>query len=115
MPNVAFTGPTLPTKRRDGTAWPAFTRDMWAAWSSMPHCALWRPSDWQFALDTLELASRAFGDGARASLWAELRTREKVMGTTWSARQDMCIRYVEPAAVQAKSAGVTVLEDYRNL
>ncbi len=90
-------------------------RDLWTAWSSMPHCALWRASHWAFALGTLELAASAFGDGAKASLWAELRNRERVMGTTWSFRQDLRIRYVDPAVAQAKSAGVTVLEENRGL
>jgi hypothetical protein len=62
-------------------SWPGSDLTRWAAWSSMPHCCLWQPSDWQFALDTLEIAAR-FYDYAAVSWSTELRYREKVMGTT---------------------------------
>lgn len=45
----------------------------------MPHCALWTPSDWEFALDTLEIATRSHDNGG-ASWCTELRYREPVMG-----------------------------------
>ena len=115
VPDVPFTSRKLPARRRDGSTWPAFAREVWAAWSSMPHCKLWLAADWQFALYTIELAARAFERGAKVGLLTELRYREKVMGTTWSARQDMRIRYVNPVQAQAASAGVVVLEQYRNL
>ena len=81
----------------------------------MPHARLWRQADWEFALDTVELHSRAFDADAKVSLLTELRYREKVMGTTWSARQDMRIRYTEPADPNAAPASVARLEDYRDL
>jgi hypothetical protein len=72
--------------------------DQWDAWRSIPHARLWRDADWQFALDTIELAAQAFQDGAKVGLFTQLRYREKVLGTTWSARQDMRIRYIEPSS-----------------
>jgi hypothetical protein len=83
-------------------------------WRSMPHARLWSEPDWQYALDTVELATIAFEAGAKVGLASELRFREKQMGTTWSARQDMRIRYVEPAEI-ATPAAVASLEDYRDL
>ena len=79
----------------------------------MPHARLWQPSDWRFALDTIEIASRAFDDGAKVSRLTELRYREKVLGTTWAARQDMRIHYTAPAS--AVPAPVARLDDYRDL
>lgn len=82
-----FDGPPLPRVRRDGSPWPEWARESWEAWRTMPHARLWHDSDWDFALDTIELASRAFGDGTKIGVLTELRYREKTMGTTFSARQ----------------------------
>jgi hypothetical protein len=71
-------------------------------------------ADWQYALDALELVAIAFQGDSKVGVFAELRLREKQMATTWSARQDMRIRYVEPADVPSPSA-VASLEDYRDL
>ena len=81
----------------------------------MPHCRLWRDADWQFAFDSIEVAASAFAEGARVGLLTELRYREKVMGTTWSARQDLRLRYVKPTVAQGDSASVTTIDLYRNL
>ena len=64
----------------------------WQAISSMPHCVLWSDSDWQFALATAAIAQQAWLGNTGAS--AELRMREKIMGTTWDARRDLRIKYV---------------------
>jgi hypothetical protein len=108
-----FDGPKLPAHRRDGTPWPRWVRGTWDAWRTMPHAILWHPSDWEFARDTIEMHSRAFDDGAKIGLLTELRYREKVMGTTWSARQDLRIRYTEPSS--SPPASVSTLDDYRDL
>lgn len=71
---------------------PARTKRWWATLSTMPHCILWHPSDWQFAVDTAVLhAAFAKGDHARAP---ELRIRERMMGTTAESRRDLRIRYL---------------------
>jgi hypothetical protein len=107
-------GPDLPARRRGGQAWPEWTYEKWAVWRSMPHTRLWFEADWQYALDTVELSALAFEEDAKIGLFAELRFREKQMGTTWSARQDMRLRYVEATEVPTPAA-VASLEDYRNL
>lgn len=78
----------------------------------MPHARLWTAADWIFATDTIELAAAAFGGDIKVGLAAELRLREKVMGTTWSARQDLRIRYTEPAAPRLDDTRVTQLRYY---
>jgi hypothetical protein len=40
----------------------------------MPHAALWQPSDWSFAPDTIEIAAR-FYEGGKATYASELRYR----------------------------------------
>jgi hypothetical protein len=70
------------------------TRKWWSSVSSMPHCVLWHNSDWAYALDTAVVHDQAsYGS---VSAMAELRLREKSLGTTFDARRDLRIRYVEP-------------------
>jgi hypothetical protein len=108
-------GPPLPPRRANGQAWPRWIRQKWRAWSRMPHCASWCQADWEFALDSIELAAR-FYDGGPTSVAAELRNRERVMGVTWASRQAMRILYVEPCQ-DAAGAGASVasLAEYRDL
>lgn len=114
MPNRPFDGevPELP-KRRGG--WSERARRKWAAWSSMPHCRLWGEAEWEFAIDSLEIAARFYaGDRPAAT---ELRNREKQLGTTADYRRDLRIRYVDPDAQDEERdepAGVTQLSDYRD-
>jgi hypothetical protein len=91
-PNMS--GPRLPPRRRNGPAWPAYVRARRDAWRRIPHAALWQPSDWEFALDTIELVARAAEDDAPVSLISEIRLRERTLGTTWDARLSQRIRYV---------------------
>lgn len=67
-------------------------KQWWSAVSTMPHCKLWADSDWQFALATAAIAQQAWMGNTGAS--AELRMREKIMGTTWDSRRDLRIKYV---------------------
>ncbi|WP_273733360.1 hypothetical protein [Mycolicibacterium septicum] len=105
--------PPLPLQRANGQPWSASMRQRWAAWSTMPHCRLWGPSDWEFAYDTLEIAARFYDSGA-ASWSAELRYRERVLGTTLDARAGMRIRYVDPGLVTPPST-LARMDDYRGL
>lgn len=94
--NVPFQGaPRLPKTRPNGEPgepWPPSAKAKWRAWSRMPHCCLWTPSDWDFAVDSLEVAVLFHESGSTA--WAaELRHREKVLGTTRDALSDLRIRY----------------------
>lgn len=109
-------GPRLPARRRNGKPWPAHVRARWNAWRAMPHTVLWIGADWEFALDTAELAALAAEDDAPAALFAELRARERVLGTTRDARVGQRIRYVPPADPDRDGGGsVAVLDSYRDL
>ena len=101
--------PKLPAHRPDGQPWPAATRQWWKATSSMPHCVLWADSDWQFAIDSAFVAA-ALHDGQMRQA-AELRQREKVLGTTADARRDLRIRLVDD--LEPEVAPVDRMEDYR--
>jgi hypothetical protein len=76
----------------------------------MPHVVLWTEADWQFALDSAEVAA-AFHDGDVKQA-VELRQRERIMGTTLDARRDLRIRYIQPID-QEERAGVAAIEEYR--
>jgi hypothetical protein len=113
VPNVPFEGaPQLPETRSDGRPWPSRTRQKWQAWSAMPHCKLWGPAEWDFALDSIELAAQFHEGNARIA--TELRNRERVLGTTVDYLRDLRIRYVDVAPAP-QDATVTRLNDYRNL
>jgi len=101
---VPFQGPPLP-----GGRWSAKVLRWWKAISSMPHCVLWDESDWQFAMDSAEVAKRFYAGKMQAA--TELRNREKVMGTTVDFRRDLRIRYVDPKAELPED--IPSLEDYR--
>jgi len=119
--NVPYEGekPELPAVRMvmnpkgELQEWPIEqrTHDWWMAVSTMPHCVLWSKSDWQFALDTAMVhADAAHG---KTTAMAELRMREKIMGTTVDARRDLRIRYVEPEAEAPEVAAVADLSERR--
>jgi hypothetical protein len=112
VPDEPYRGkkPSLPSKAL-GVAVPAQTRAWWRAISSMPHCQLWTPTDWQFALDTAYVhAAFMLGDTVRS---AELRVREKQMGTTFDSRRDLRIRYVPVAQVEESGNKPITLADRR--
>ncbi|ORV20957.1 hypothetical protein AWB98_01265 [Mycolicibacterium conceptionense] len=107
-------GPRLTGLRANGEDWPDRTRQKWQVWRRMPHCILWTESDWEFAFDTLELVARFHSGGGSISLIAEIRTREKLMGTTLDSRRDLRIRYIEPQKT-APLAVVKNVDDFRDL
>jgi hypothetical protein len=88
------------------------TRFWWEAITSMPHCILWQPSDWQFCLDTAMVHASASHGSVTAM--SELRQREKIMGTTVEARRDLRIRYLDPQVLEAVPAPVTQIDDRRS-
>jgi hypothetical protein len=89
------------------------TRTWWESASTMPHCILWTPSDWSFALTTAMVADAAFSGGVGAA--TELRNREKVLGTTVDYRRDLRIRYVDQKPATPQAENVTQMDDYRAL
>lgn len=107
-------GPELPTARSDGRPWSERIRSKWDAWRSMPHAKLWGPAEWDFALDTIEIAALLHEKGS-PGLATELRNREKVLGTTLDYLRDLRIRYIDPPTENEESAGVTNIADYRDL
>jgi len=72
--------------------WEPLTKTWWRIISSMPHCSLWSPADWMFAVDTAVVADNAHRGSTPAA--GELRQRERILGTTIDARRDLRIRYV---------------------
>lgn len=105
VPDRPFAGKvpvSLPAKRELGgesVAVLSLTKTWWATIRKMPHCALWRESDWLFALESALVADSAFRGSTSAS--TELRQREKILGTTFDARRDLRIRYVSVTAPKA--------------
>jgi hypothetical protein len=112
IPDVPFTdGPALPSRRPRGKTWLAATRRWWATLSSMPHCVLWMDSDWSFARDTALLVAELHSGNVRVA--AEVRHRERIMGTTADARLAQRIRYVTPVAAVEEPAAVATMARYR--
>ena len=125
-----FTGKppvTLPTKRqvstKDGLVELKIleeTKRWWRSVARMPHCTLWSETDWQYALMTALVADAAFRGDLKAV--AELRQRERVLGTTDDARRDLRIRYVDPEPAEQRGrrpaaqepATVVALDDRRS-
>jgi hypothetical protein len=105
-------GPDLPETRVDGRPWLKRTAAKWDAWRSMPHAKLWGSAEWDFALDSIEIAALVHDGEARHA--TELRNREKVLGTTLDYLRDLRIRYIDQAENE-DSAGVTNIADYRDL
>ncbi len=87
--------PKLPGRRR----WHPLVEQWWAQVRVMPHCALWGPTDWQFAVETALMKQEFWqevsaGDGLRSTLATEIRRREDQIGTTGEARRKLRIRYL---------------------
>jgi len=107
VPDIPFAGgPELPSGRK----WSETTLAWWADVSTMPHCILWKRSDWRFALDTAILAAAFHAGDLKQAV--ELRRREAVMGTTPGARLGLRIKYVAPVA-EEEPRSVTAIADYK--
>jgi len=120
VPNVPYSGehPELPLSRTVLKGDEAIeipienrTRDWWTALCKMPHCVLWQDSDWSFALDTAMVQAAA--SHGQVTAMAELRMREKVLGTTVDARRDLRIRYVDLEPEAPTIAPVANIDDRR--
>lgn len=112
VPNVPFAGgPALPRKRADGSAWPARTREKWETWRALPHAKLWGPAEWDYALDSIELAAQFHTGDSKAA--TELRNREKVIGTTLDYQRAIRIRLIDPDTAKDRPAAVSNIDDYR--
>jgi hypothetical protein len=93
--------------------WPEETLRWWDVVSHMPHCVLWTDADWRFAVDTALITATFHSGDVRVA--AELRHRERIMGTTADALRDLRIRYVDDVPEVANRAAVAVMDDYRRI
>lgn len=131
VPDVPFGGPSPDLPRLAGRRkWNTLVSQWWDQVRQMPHCVLWGPTDWQFAIETALMKEQfwaEYADGKMQSTTAtEIRRREDQMGTTGEARRKLRIRYVpagqldedlvdaEPGeAVEGDGATVTELSSRR--
>ncbi len=81
------------------------TEKWWDTVRAMPHCVLWTPADWMFAVETALIADLSFRGITSAG--SELRQRERILGTTLEARRNLRIRYVKPEKAETKKRGAT--------
>jgi hypothetical protein len=119
--DVPYTGdcPELPDVRTVATSQgdlyqvpiPDGTYVWWRSLRRMPHCVLWQDSDWSYALDTAMVHAQA--SLGQIGAMAELRMREKTLGTTVDARRDLRLRYVEPIVEAVVLAPVADISDRR--
>lgn len=99
VPDVSYDGasPDLP-KLKGRQKWHEIVVQWWENVRHMPHCALWRPTDWDYALETALMKQRhydRFMEGEEKTTDAvEIRRREDTMGTTGEALRKLRIRYV---------------------
>lgn len=114
----AVSQPALPVLYVPGKAgkkvryvWPAATRRWWANWAAEPIAKQFRPTDWDFLLDTALIHARVWGAGD-LSMLNELRLRVAKMGATAEDRARLRVTYAAPdagdeppAAVGAGNAG----------
>lgn len=100
VPDTPFVGtspdlPRLPRRER----WHPMVEHWWEQVREMPHCALWRPVDWTFALETAyqkQAYWKLAETGEQTTTAAvEIRRREDQMGTTIEALRKLRIRYVD--------------------
>lgn len=86
--------PRLPNRQK----WHPMVEQWWAQIREMPHCVLWRPSDWTFAMETAyqkQAYWKLAETGEQTTTAAvEIRRREDQMGTTIEALRKLRIRYL---------------------
>lgn len=84
-------------------AWPASTLRWWATWGNEPMAADFRPTDWDFLLDTALIHARVWGQGD-LKLLPELRLRVAKMGATTEDRARLRIAYAAADEADEKRA-----------
>lgn len=120
VPHVPFDGPgRLELPKR---SWHKQVTGWWDVVSRMPHCCLWEPADWLFALETAFMKQDWWSDfdagEVVTSKSTEIRRREDILGTTVEARRKLRVRYVAPelvgaAPVKRSAVEVAKLDDRR--
>lgn len=97
--DVPYDGPSpeLPRLPRRGR-WHPMVVSWWEQLRTMPHCALWRDTDWTYAIETafMKQAYWVLAESGEATTAAavEIRRREDQLGTTREALRKLRIRYV---------------------
>lgn len=113
VPDVPYDGPSpdlpvLPRRKR----WHEDVEAWWKLVRTMPHCRLWSPTDWAFAIQTArykEQEARDLADGSlKTTLATEIRRREDQMGYTMEARRKLRIRYVDPSEAAKRQSNIIV-------
>ena len=89
--------PPLP----EGIAWPEQTLRWWANWGAEPMAAEFRPTDWDFMIDTAFLHARVWGRG-EVKLLPEIRLRVAKMGATGEDRARLRITYAQADQAEDK-------------
>lgn len=97
--DVPFEGapalPRLGATERSRAKWHLWTEQWYAQVSKMPHCKLWKPSDWQLLFDLARMKDAWYkeGEDAKASMSAQIRLRERDLGIGPGALTALKIRY----------------------
>lgn len=78
--------------KRRRVAWPEATKQWWRTWGAEPMAADFRPTDWDFLLDTALIHAKVWGEG-ELKLLPELRLRVSKMGATTEDRARLRIAY----------------------
>lgn len=118
VPDVAFDrAPPMPKAPGRGK-WHPLVQAWWTTTSTMPHCVLWRPEDWQKVFELLVEKQRYYrtaDEDKKTAQLTEIRRQEDALGIGDAARQRLRIRYVqktEPGlAGDGPDGAVEVLED----
>lgn len=90
------------------------TKRWWRTITKMPHCVLWDDADWEFAIATARVYEQFIKSGQMAAA-RELRQREKLLGTTWDARRDLRIKYVQAEAADETAVPVSLADRRKEL
>lgn len=104
VPDVPYEGPSLDLPKSPGNRrkWFDPVVAWWQQVRRMPHCGLWSPTDWLFALETAYMKQQYWNDYANGELHStlatEIRRREDQMGCTREALRKLRIRYVPAEA-----------------
>lgn len=100
--DVPYDGPSPDLPKPEGRRrWAVAVVEWWEDVRRMPHCVLWGPTDWRFAIETAYLKAAFWNDykdgEVKATLATEIRRREDQLGTTREALRQLRIRYVDLA------------------
>ncbi|MER5608365.1 hypothetical protein AB0F93_00215 [Micromonospora tulbaghiae] len=107
--DVPFTGaPEMPKPPGSARKWHPLVEAWWKTTSTMPHCVLWRPEDWQKVFELLYEKQRYYrtsDDEKKTAQLTEIRRQEDALGIGDAARQRLRIRYVQKTEPGLAGAG----------